>query len=297
LLDQQVRAAHTELYAARVADRAALDRVFARAAAMRDSRWVEIGLAAIALLGGQLTLWGVTGPTGVFHGIEHAGLSPSQVWYAGIALPLLQFLGLRWLWRWVIWTVILLRLARLPLDTIATHPDRAAGLRFLAGPVTGFAVFELAFASTLASVWATQLLEHRVTLPSLLPTIIAFLVIAVAMACGPLLFFTPHLYRAQRKAFLLYHPFALDYVERFHAKWIDGRPDEEVLGTPDLQSFADLDNSYQIIEGTKIFVVGIRHLTELWLGAIIPCLPLLVAVIPIDQMFKKLGSMLFGGFV
>ncbi len=142
-----------------------------RAEPMRDSTFVECVLAATALLGGQLVLWGVTGPTGLFHGIEQTRLSISQVWYAAIALPLLQFLALRWLWRWAIWTVILVRVSRLPLATIATHPDRAAGLRFLSGPRTGFAAFELAFGSMLAGAWGMQLLDGRVTVPSLLPTL------------------------------------------------------------------------------------------------------------------------------
>jgi hypothetical protein len=297
LLEAQCRAAVTLLYVGKLADRGALDRVIDRAEKLRDTPWVEAVLAAMALLGGQLVLWGVAGPTGVFHGIEHANLSASQVWYAGIALPLLQFLALRWLWRWVIWTYVLVRMSRLPLAAIATHPDRAAGLRFFSAPLTGFAVFVMAFASLLASVWGTQLADERVTVPAILPTLIAFLVIAFLVGCVPLVVFSPHLYRAQRKALLVYGPFALDYVERFHAKWIERRPNEELLGTPDLQSMADLGNSYQVIRETGTFVFSMRNLSELWLAGILPMLPLVATVVPLDQMVKRIGSMLFGGLL
>lgn len=297
LLEPQCRAAVVLLYSGKFAERSQLDRVIDDAERLRDNPWIEAVLAGIAVLGGQLVLWGVTGPTGLFTGIEQANLSVSQVWYAGIALPLLQFLALRWLWRWVVWSVILVRVSRLPLATIATHPDRAAGIGFLSGPVTGFAVFELAFASVLAGAWGSQLIDHRVTVPSLFPTLILFVVLASLTALVPLLLFSPHLYRAQRRALLDYNPFALDYVLRFHAKWIERRSDPDLLGTPDLQSLADLGNSYGVIQSTGMFVFGSRKVTELWLGAIVPMLPLVATVVPLEDMFRRLGSMLFGGLL
>jgi len=297
LLEPQCRAAVELLYVGNFVDRAALDRVITRAERLRDSTWAEGVMAATALVGGQLVLWGVTGPTGLFHGIEHAESSASQLWYAGVALPLLQFLTLRWLWRWAIWTFILVRVSRLPLALIATHPDRAAGLRFLSGPVTGFAAFELAFGSMLAGAWGTQLADGRVTVPAVLPTFIAFLVTSFLLACGPLLVFCPHLFRAQRQALLVYNPFALSYVVRFHRKWIERRTTEEVLGTPDLQSMADLDGSFQIIQETGMFVFSLRKLSELWIAGILPMLPLVVTMVPVDAMLKRIGSMLFGGLL
>ncbi len=297
LLEPQCRAAVMQLYVGNVADRAILDRVLDRAERLRDSWWIEGALAAFAVVGGQLVLWGVTGPTGLFHGVEAAGMSLVRIWYTCIALPLLQFLALRWLWRWAIWSFVLARLARLPLATIATHPDRAAGLGFLSAPVTGFAAFEAAFATIMAGAWGTQLIEGRVTVPSLLPTLVAFLVVAMLLACVPLLAFSPHLYRAQRAALMVYGPFALDYVRRFHGKWIEHRTDQDVLGTPDIQSLSDLDNSYQVITTTRMFVFSTRKLGELWLAAIVPMLPLVIAVVPVEQLLKRIGSTLFGGLL
>jgi hypothetical protein len=293
LLDGQCRSANTQLYG--FAERAALDRVFARAERLRDSAWVEGTLAALAVAYGQLVLWGATGPTGVFAGVEQAILSVVRIWYASLALPLLIFLALRWLWRWTVWTGVLVRVSRLPLAATATHPDGAAGLRFLSGPVTGFAAFELAVATVLAAAWGTQLMDGRVTVPALLPTLIAFLLIAVLVACGPLLLFTPHVYRAQRAALLSYGPFALDYVRRFHGKWREGRPPEQLLGNPDIQSLADLANSYRTIESTSMFVVGKRKLAELWLAAVVPMLPLVATVVSVDQLLRRMGGALFGG--
>ena len=297
LVAASVRAAVIGLYQSKLADHAKLDEIIDGAERLRDNRWVEVALAALAVTGGQLALWGVTGPTGLFAGIEHAETSIARIWYTAVALPLLQFFAARWFWRWVIWTIVLVQLSRLPLDTIATHPDRAAGLRVLSGPVSGFAGFELAFASTLSAVWGTQLVDGRVTVPSLGPMLLLFIAIAFVVALGPLLLFSPHLYVAQRRALLDYNRFAFDYVRQFHQKWIVKRGGASPLGTSDIQSLADLANSYGVISGTSNFVIGSRKLVELWLAALVPMLPLIATVVPVNEWLGRLGSALFGGFL
>jgi hypothetical protein len=283
------------MYDGAIAERPALDRLIDGAERMRDNPWVERGLAILAVINGQLALWGVTNAAGLVGGTEESVTSVARLWYAGIALPVVNFLLARWLWRWAIWTVVLVRLSRLPLATIATHPDRAAGLRFLVGPVAGFAAFELAFATILSGAWGTQLIAGRLTVPALGPTLLLFLILVLAVALAPLFLFCAHIYRAQRAAVVAYHPLAFEYVRRFHAKWIARPPDPSLLGTSDIQSLADLANSYDVVQGTRAIVVRTRDLLVLVLAAIVPVLPLVATVVPVDQWLTRLASALFGG--
>jgi hypothetical protein len=297
LIDGQSRSATIQLFDGNFADRRALDAVFERARRHKENGWVEALFAVLALLGGQATLWGLIGPTGFIHGVDASYHSPARLYYSGLALPLLQFLTLRWLWRWGIWSYIMLMVGRMPLKTIATHPDKAAGLGFLAGPVTGFAVFEMALASLLAAAWGTQLLDHRVTVPSLLPTLLLFVMLATVLACAPIFPFVSHLYRAKRKALLHYNPLALDYMRGFHRKWVEPRTarDEDLLGTSDIQSLADIGNAYNVMTQTRTFVFGKKKLAEIWLAAVVPMVPLIVTVVPVNEVFKRIGGALIGG--
>lgn len=280
-----------------VAEPAHVERILVRARRWRDHRWVEAGLAISALLTSQASLWGVTGPAGLIHGVSSAGNTVIQFYYAGFALPLMQFLVARWLWRWTVWSYVLVAVSQMPLRTIATHPDRSSGLGFVSATVTGFAVFELSMASVLAGAWATQLLEGRATVPSLIPTLLLFILIAMALACGPLMPFTKQLYQTQRRYLLYYNPFALEYARRFHRKWIERRPgtDTDMLGTSDIQSFADLGNFYRVIQETRFSLINKRKLLELWLAAILPMLPLIATVVPIDRLFQQIGKVIMGG--
>jgi hypothetical protein len=297
LIDGQARSAMTQLYNGNFADRRDLDVLFHRARHLRYNGWVEAVFMVLAVVGGQLSLWGIVGHTGIFAGVDRTGGTILHAYYSALALPLLQFLTLRWLWRWGLWSYVLATIARMPLKTIATHPDRCTGLGFISATITGFAVFEMAIASLLAAAWGTQLLDGRVTVPSLLPTLLLFVLVATACACAPLIPFTPHLYRTKRKTLLAYNPLTLEYVRQFNRRWVERRTatDEDLLGTPDIQSLADIGNAYKVILSTRTFVFGKKKLAEIWIAAVVPMVPLIVTVVPVNELFKRIGGALVGG--
>jgi len=299
LVDTSARSAVVQLFNGDFADDEDLDRIFTRARHLRESGWAEAAFALLALFGGQASLWGLLGPTGVVHGVQHADTTLMRAYYAGLGLPMLQFVTLRWVWRWGVWCYIVVAVARLPLSTIASHPDRAAGIGFISSPITGFAVFEMALATLLSAAWGTQLLDGRVTVPSLLPTLLVFVLSVSFIACAPLAAYTPHLYKAKRRALLAHNQLTLEYMRRFDRKWIDGRPasDADLLGTSDIQSLADIGNAFKVIQDTRTFVFGKKRLVELWLSAVVPMLPLIITVVPVDELFRRIGGTLVGGLL
>jgi hypothetical protein len=223
------------------------------------------------------------------HGHTNATWSFARIWYAAISLPLYQFLVLRWLWRWAIWTYMLVRLSSQPIKLIGTHPDRAAGLQFLESPVDGFAMFVLAVASVLAGAWGSQLIAGRTTVPSLVPTYIAFVAIALVIGFGPLLLFARQLYFAKLRAVVDYRPFTGGYLQDFHDKWIvRRRAAESPLGSNDIQALNDLGGAFQVVLTTRPFVFTFDQVRDVVIAALIPMVPLVLAVVPIAQLFKRL---------
>jgi hypothetical protein len=296
ILEQRCRSAVDQLYAGQFADRAVVDRILDRAERLRDSRPAVLALAVLALLGGQALLWGFSGPTGLFAAISEPGeLSFARLWYVFVAWPIAQLLVLRWLWHWSIWSYIAVHLSRLPLATIATHPDRAAGIGFLGEPIHGFSGFVLALSAVMASGWLTQILDGRASLQAFVPVFAAFLVLAAAVACGPLLLFIGMLYRARHREIDRYNRLALDYVRAFHRKWIEDRSDrDELLGTADLQSLNDLCGAYGSLERARLVPFGPRTIAGLLVAAIVPMLPVVVATMPLDELLRGLVHVLLG---
>jgi hypothetical protein len=299
LAEVQVDVVIAQLYNSRIAPRAALDRILDRADRLRDSALVEIVIAIAALLGGVATAWGLTGASGLVHGATGGGATAMRFYYVGFALPLLQFVAVRWLWRWFVWAYVMISVSRLPLATLGTHPDRAGGLGFVGAPLTGFSVFVASMSTVLSAAWLTQILHGHMTAPAALPTLLVFLVVVFVIGYGPLLFYTPQLYKAQRKALNVYGPLALEYMRGFHRKWIERRSEttDELVGNSDIQSMADMGNAFSVVAQTRIVLFGKKKLIELWLAAVVPMVPLVATVLPITEVFTRLGNTLVGGLL
>lgn len=296
-LERRCRSSVRQLRAGRFASRANLDEILDRAERLRDGWVVELVLLVAAVVSGQAALWGWTTPAGLIAGVELGGApSIARVWYASIALPMIQFLWLRWVWRWLIWIYVLARLSRQRLAMIAIHPDHTAGLAFLDEPTDAFALFVASLASVASAAWIEQLHAGHVTLSMLAPTFGTFLVLALVLAFGPLLLFSGHLYRTRRRDLPLHHELALTYARAFKHKWLQRpRTDEPVLGTPDLQSLNDLAGGFDTTDQTRLIPITPRPVVLVVSGAFVPMLPVLLTAMPLTDVVTHLGKSLLGG--
>lgn len=299
LLEKSGRAAIDSFTHGRFCDRAALDAILERAARLRDSWRIELVLFAIAITSGQLVLWGVLGATGVFHGsVAVSSLSFPRIWYGFVALPLVQFVMFRWLWRWLIWSYVLARISRQPLAILTTHADYAGGLGCLAKPIPGFAGFVLATSAIVSSAWSTQVLAGRATVPQLLPQIVVFLIIALVVAVAPYLALTGQLLAARRRTLTQYGELVRMYTLSFHERWVVPRQPTlpaQALGTPDIQSFADLGHVYQVASKTRVVAFGPRAVFVVWFAGLLPAIPMLASTLPFEKVLARIISTVLGG--
>jgi hypothetical protein len=75
------------------------------------------------------------------------------------------------------------------------------------------------------------------------------------------------------------------YVHAFEQKWIASAAAEEVLlGTPDLQSLADLANSVEVVRKMRVAPISIRLAAAIGAAAALPMLPLLLFEFPLADL-------------
>ncbi|MDX2091477.1 MAG: hypothetical protein SFX73_26690 [Kofleriaceae bacterium] len=296
-LEDRARIAMRQFRAGRFANRAAVDAIIDRTEHLRD-RWLPEGLLFVmAVLGGQAVLWGWTAPAGVIHGVELGDTrSLAHVWYAAVALPLAQFIVLRWLWHWGLWIYVLVRLSRLRLSVIAIHPDAAGGLGFLDEPIDGFALFVASLAAVASSAWSMKIYLDGADLQTFVPPFLGFLAIALLLGLGPLVLFSGHLYRARRRDLPMHHELALSYVRDFKHKWLQHHSKgEQLLGTSDLQSLNDLHGGFEVTERTRVIPIGPRPVAIIATAALLPMLPAVLTAVPLKEVLAHLGKALVGG--
>jgi hypothetical protein len=64
------------------------------------------------------------------------------------------------------------------------------------------------------------------------------------------------------------------------------------VGSSDIQSLADLANSYSVVEGMRAVPFGRESVAPVTIVALVPVAPLLLTVVPADEIFKNLLGIL-----
>ena len=222
-------------------------------------------------------------------------LTPAGVWYVFISIPILQFMLLRWYVRFFIWYRFLWQVSRIPLDLIPTHPDRAGGLGFLGGLSYTFGPVLFGQGAMLAGLIASNVLYHGGKLLSFKLQAGSFVVFFVCVIFGPLLMFTSQMARSRRKGLAEYGLLAQRYVADFREKWIVGRGanSEELLGTGDIQSLADLGNSYTVVQEMRMVPFGLQDVFRLAATTAAPMVPLLLLVWSPEEVIMRVMKVVF----
>jgi hypothetical protein len=65
------------------------------------------------------------------------------------------------------------------------------------------------------------------------------------------------------------------------------------VGSADIQSLADLDNSYEIVRTMRWAPISKQAVLELAAAVLVPIAPLLLTVMPLEALFNKLLGVLF----
>lgn len=101
--------------------------------------------------------------------------------------------------------------------------------------------------------------------------------------------FAPKLAQAKREGLLSYGALASRYVHEFDNKWLRGGADieESFIGSGDIQSLADLNNSFEVIKSMQMFPFGRQTVIQLALVVLLPLLPLLLTVISLEDLAKR----------
>ncbi len=278
------------------------DRFFAilqSAGRLRNSIVAEILLIAFVYGVGVNYIWrnvmSVQGETWYTSPAAGGGTSFARLWYVYVSLPFFQFVLLRWYFRMVVWTRFLWQVSRLDLRLVPTHPDLSGGLGFLAATVYAFIPLLLAHSVLFSGTIANWIFYEGGKLPQYKLEILAVVALAVFVVLGPLLVFAGCLSNARRKGLGEYGTFAQRYVREFDNKWLrGGAPEGEALiGSADIQSLADLNNSFDVIRSMHIVPFTKETIFQLAVITLIPFLPLTLTMISVEQLIDKILGAVF----
>ena len=279
-------------------DFARFENAISRARRLTSSMIPEL---AILVLIYAPTSWGLhrqvaTGMSSWHHPHITASIpeAASRGWFLWVSMPLLLFTWCLWAWRLSVWAYLLFRISRLDLRLIATHPDRAGGLGFVHVAMRSFWLLVFAISSILCASIGEEILFKGASLHSYEMELALFFVVCLAVILGPLLAFTPILMRAKLENWGRYGSLASSYVQGFDEKWASqsDRSREDLLGTADLQSLADLGNSYTVITEMRTILPNRTTVGIFAIAYAAPALPLLGSVISLRHILSEVYVLL-----
>ncbi len=277
------------------AARAQFDAAIASALRLRNSFAAEALLLAVVYFVGVGFIWRMHGTLDVasWYGVSVDGRwRPSLAgwWMGGVSLPIFQFLLLRWYFRLFIWWRFLWQVSRIELSFVPTHPDRCGGVGFLGMVSYAFAPVLLAQGVVLSGTMANRIFYAGARLPEFKVELIGLVAVMVFAVLGPLLVFSPQLAAAKRRGLQEYGTLAQDYGREFDRKWLRGGAptDEPLVGSADIQSLADLANSFEVVKGMRLVPFTMETVWQLAVATLVPVLPLTLTMISLEELLERL---------
>ena len=176
-----------------------------------------------------------------------------------------------------------------------THPDRAGGLGFLGGVAYAFSPVLLAQGAMLSGMIASKIFYTGATLPQFKVELIGLVALLLFAVLGPMLVFGPKLEAAKRAGPREFGTLAQRYVREFDGKWLRGRApaDEPLIGTADIQSLADLGNSFEVVRGMRWVPFTLQTVLQLAVTTLLPVVPLALTMISLEELLERLLKMVF----
>jgi hypothetical protein len=222
--------------------------------------------------------------------VDGSKLTLAGWWYGYVSVPIVQFLLFRWYWRLLVWARFLWQVSRIPLSLLAAHPDRAGGLGFLSSTGYALTMFAVAHGALAAGPIASQILFSGAALPEFSGEIGVLVIFVLCIVFGPLLAFAPQLAATKQVGLNKYGTMAERYVREFESKWMSGTScaNESLVGSADIQSLADLSGSFDVVQAMRIVPVMKQAVLRLGVATILPIVPLVLTMIPLNDLLKKL---------
>jgi hypothetical protein len=283
-----------------VADRPRFDRAIASAVRLRDSVVAEVVLLVLVYLVGMFIIrrtqfvldvetWYATAAG------NRLVLTPAGLWGALVAGPAVQFLCVRWFFRFFVWGRLLWQLSRIPMNLEPTHPDCSAGLHFIALFERSCRIVMVAFGALLAGMIANRILYTGAGLLDFKVEVIGMLALLLGMVFGPMIAFTRKLQEVKHHALYEYSRLGQGYAREFGRKWFHGaRPAAEpLLGSADIQSLADLRNGFLVVKDMHWTPFGLSDVATLAACVLVPLVPLLLTRYSLEEIVDRLLKTVF----
>jgi hypothetical protein len=237
--------------------------------------------------------------------VHYRTFTPAGFWETFVALPILNYTWLRFVWKIMLWIYYLRELSRTRLLLRPTHADLVGGLGFISQAQAQFAIVILAYG--ISNVAATvgyeiTILHYSWSTPPVWGPLLGFTIGAPVLFLLPLLMFTRQLYRSKRRALALYRQRVSSQSQLVEMRWLAELPPPQTAAEEirELTELSTLSAMFSRIQSMRVVPFDLQSVSQLLgssLGSIAVLLPLLQVNGKVAGFFDAAGKVLahFGG--
>ncbi len=227
-------------------------------------------------------------------------LTPAGAWEFLIALPVLNYTWLRFVWKILLWTYYLNRVSRLSLQLHPTHPDLVGGIGFISNTQAHFALFILAYGiSNIAATvgYEITVLHYDFSTTPVWGPVVGFTIGAPLLFTLPLFMFTKQLYRSKRRALAAYRQRVTEHSRAVEMRWLSGTRDassapDEIRDLTELSTLGTMFNRIESMRVVPFDLVSFAQLAGSSLGSLATLLPILHVSGNVTGVFDALSKLL-----
>ncbi len=241
----------------------------------RDSGFAEVLCLALAAAVAALTLNAALSATDGSWARERLAdgihITPAGWWSFLFSLPVFAFLLFRGLWRHLVWSLLLRKLAGLKLRIAVAHPDGNGGLAFIGLYPNAYALFIFGLSSVLAAAVAHQFISNDMSVTTFGYIMAGWLAIVMALFAYPLSAFTAPLAELKRQTQLIAGAQATRFHRQAERKLFGDNiawPDEDEKSGGD--EVADSSKQFDLARKLNVYLINRSALFPVALAAIVP---------------------------
>lgn len=207
-----------------------------------------------------------------------------------VCTPIFQLLVFRWLWRWAVWIYSIISISRFKLQTDPLHADKMAGLEFLNIVPLALSYILIAPSAIFAAHIGIDIIYKGANLLDFVMPIGAYVFLLPVILFAPLLLFIPHLMKTKIYGIQDFGNIIRSHNKSYREVWIEHTKskNEQLLGTMDNSSLADINGSYGPVQGQQLFPINLRILFMSFVMNLLPYFPLIFTYYTPSQLFQDL---------
>ncbi len=215
-------------------------------------------------------------------------------WVIIMSNPMYLFLMLRWLWRMILWGILLHELAGLELRLVATHPDGYGGLAFISQYPNAYSMFVFSISCVLGAAVANALMDNELTTTTYGFIMPGWLLLVLVLFALPLRAFYKPLQVLKDQTLLAYGAQATRF-NRANEREMIGR---NIVANSDDNSetseqFHDPAKAYTLTQKLSTMLFSRSTLLPLSAASLLPLVAAGATQLPLKEIIKSVKPLLF----